>query len=426
VKSFPPGFRDYVDESIESAVDHFLLVTEMKARFRDGLDSAGLPQLPEGCLVMGVNAGHKNSTHERAIHIIRERLNHWQRRDVDGSSLMAHAQDIDPRPDSPIAKVARGYREWAENRSLTLSGSIVELNQFGSTRLRSFRTLPDRILVGGQLLGRGFTLPRMTTYVLAPSQDSAYMDVLQQRARFLGYRKPYAPWIRIWMDSEARASFAKLANAEVSFRYQNRVLEDNGLGLDALDSFIVLAGKHGPTSRGKIARGKKERSTWWVSGRGCANTPEYISAFARNAMTHGQMDRRGAWKIEISGAEARQLVDAFVEHAPGDSARLRGGLELALGPKRDPDSNARVTVYVMSQWEEGRERQLDGFGAVEQLFSGHGRDLKNDPAENQIYSEETALSIQLHRIQFGLDLGVGIAMRPTNKIAPNRMLWILG
>jgi len=425
VSTYPRGFGEYIEEAIAKAVDHFLLVTEIRSRVRGGFNAAPLPPLPDGCLVMGVNAGHKNSTHEKAIKLIKARLEAWQEDLLDGSILEATARAISEVPGSPALVVAEDYKNWIAERAMQLSGNILQLNQFGSVKLRSFKTNPDRIIVGGQLLGRGFTLPRMISYVLAPSQDSANMDILQQRARFLGYRKNYAEWIRIWMDSDAQSSYQKLASAETSFRYQARVLESNGLGLDGLESFIVLAGKHRPTSPGKIAFGRKEKSTWWVSGRGCMETPPLIGEIAAKVLREGKPGMRGSVGLEVSAAEARALVDAFVEFAPSDYARLKGGLELSLGPQRDPDTDARATVLVMSQWEGGRERSRDEAGAVEQLFSGRGRDAVTEPSESQLFEAKTALTIQLHRIKTKPPHGVGMAIRPTNLVAPNRMLWIL-
>ena len=423
VTTYPRGIGEFIDEAIWAAVDHFLLVTEARYRMRTGLNIRDLPAIPDGCLVMGVNAGHKNSTHEKAIKLIKERLESWQEDKIDVSILEAVAVSIDDSPDSPLVDIARDCNNWASDRAMQLMGNIVQLNQFGSVKLRNFKSSPDRIIVGGQLLGRGFTLPRMISYVLAPSQDSANMDILQQRARFLGYRKGYARWIRIWMDSDAQASFQKLATAEVHFRYQAKVLEENGLGLDGLDSFIILAGKHKPTSLGKIARGHKERSTWWVSGRGSAITPPLIEQMAKKVLQHGKPMKRGAMALEISAAEARSLVEMFVEYAPSDAARLKGGLELSIGPRRDPDTDAQATLLVMSQWIEGRERSRDEYGAVQQLFSGRGSDVVNEPSESQVYDASTTLTIQLHRLKQEKGLGVGMAIRPIN--VPNKMLWIL-
>jgi hypothetical protein len=61
----------------------------------------------------------------------------------------------------------------------------------------------------------------------------------------------------------------------------------------------------------------------------------------------------------------------------------------------------------MSQWEGGRERSRDEAGAVEQLFSGRGRDAVTEPSESQLFEPKTALTIQLHRIKTKPPHGVG-------------------
>jgi hypothetical protein len=148
-----------------------------------------------------------------------------------------------------------------------------------------------------------------------------------------------------------------------------------------------------------------------------------IEQMAAKVLQDGKPMKRGAIGLEISAAEARSLVDLFVEYAPSDAARLKGGLELSIGPKRDPDTDARATLLVMSQWDEGRERSRDEYGAVQQLFSGRGSDIVSEPSESQVYDSSTALTIQLHRLKQGKELGVGMAIRPIN--VPNKMLWIL-
>lgn len=107
---------------------------------------------------------------------------------------------------------------------------------------------------------------------------------------------------------------------------------------------------------------------------------------------------------------------------------MRGGLELSIGPKQDPDSDATVTLYIMSLWESGRKRGRDEYGNVKNLFSGRDGADDADPnnAETQIYDKHTSVSIQLHRLQLPEGgLGIGMAVRPTDVVIGNRSLWIL-
>ena len=428
VTGFASGTPDAANEALIEAVDHFMLVCEANELLRGGQAIDGLSQIDDGCLVMGINAGERNNTHFRAEKVVRTRLEEWKSGVVSPINMIASARLISGSEGSELEKIALNAGDWARQRAIRLSLNVVMLNQFGDVSSRDFKTPYDRIVIGGKLLGRGFTLPRLVSYVLVPSQERATMDILQQRARFLGYRRSYMHWMRVWLDFDAKRSYGQLAKAEFAFRRAARILEQNGTGLDALDAFIVLAGNHAPAARGAIVRGRKETRAWWASRPGSYSTPAFFDTWAKRVLEDGVLGRRGERSLVISATEARELVDEYCLIASADAGRMRGGLELSIGPKQDPDSDATVTLYIMSLWESGRKRGRDEYGNVKNLFSGRDGADDADPnnAETQIYDKQTSVSIQLHRLQLPEGgLGIGMAVRPTDVVIGNRSLWIL-
>ena len=428
ISGFVSGTPDAAHEALIEAVDHFMLVCEANELLRGGQIVDELKPIEGGCLVMGINAGERNNLHSRAEKVVRIRLEEWKSGVVSPENMITSARKIVGFEGSNLELLAKNSSEWARQRAIRISLNIVMLNQFGDVNNRDFKTPNDRIVIGGKLLGRGFTLPRLVSYVLVPSQERATMDILQQRARFLGYRRSYMPWMRVWLDLDAKRSYGQLAKAEFAFRKAARVLEQNGTGLDALDAFIVLAGRHAPAARGAIVRGRKETRAWWASGPGSYTTPAYFDAWAKRVLNDGALGRRGETSLIIPATEARELVDEYCQIASADAGRMRGGLELSIGPKQDPDSEATVTLYVMSLWERGRKRGRDEYGNVKNLFSGRDGADDADPnnAETQIYDKQTSVSIQLHRLQLPEGgLGIGMAVRPTDLVIGNRSLWIL-
>jgi hypothetical protein len=427
IAGFPSGAPDAASQALIEAVDHFMLVCEANELLRRGQVIDELNPIEGGCLVMGINAGERNKLHSRAEKVVRTRLEEWKSGVVSPANMIASARKITGFEGSNLELLAQKAIDWAKQRAIRTSLNIVMLNQFGDVNNRDFKTPYDRIVIGGKLLGRGFTLPRLVSYVLVPSQERATMDILQQRARFLGYRRSYMQWMRVWLDFDAKRSYAQLAKAEFAFRKAARILEQNGTGLDALDAFIVLAGNHAPAARGAIVRGRKETRAWWASGQGSYSTPAFFEAWAKRVLEDGVPGRRGERSLVISATEAREVVDEYCLIASADAGRMRGGLELSIGPRQDPDSDATVTLYVMSLWERGRKRGRDEYGNVKNLFSGRDGADDADPnnAETQIYDKQTSVSIQLHRLQLPEGaLGIGMAVRPTDVIG-NRSLWIL-
>jgi hypothetical protein len=82
------------------------------------------------------------------------------------------------------------------------------------------------ILVGGNLLSRGLTIPNLLcSYFL---REPGHADTLLQMARWLGYRRDYVHLMRIYSTAECHDDFAAVAFAEQDVR--NQIAEMRALG----------------------------------------------------------------------------------------------------------------------------------------------------------------------------------------------------
>ena len=71
-----------------------------------------------------------------------------------------------------------------------------------------------KIFVGGNMLGRGVTIPNLSvTYMYRDSKVSA-VDTLYQRARWFGYKKSYFDICRVYMTRELKHKFVAVAENE--------------------------------------------------------------------------------------------------------------------------------------------------------------------------------------------------------------------
>jgi len=83
------------------------------------------------------------------------------------------------------------------------------------------------ILVGGEMLNRGYTVENLiTTYLTRKSKAKSNSDTLQQRARFFGYKRDYLKYCRVYLPSETRDDFFSYVKHEESFR---KKLKDTSL-----------------------------------------------------------------------------------------------------------------------------------------------------------------------------------------------------
>lgn len=101
---------------------------------------------------------------------------------------------------------------------------VIQVNSKGAERDINWTTAQFWILVGGLKLDRGFTVEGLTvTYM--PRNLSGNADVLQQRARFFGYRAAYIGYCRVYLPRPSIDAFTGYVRDE---EYLRRTLTENG------------------------------------------------------------------------------------------------------------------------------------------------------------------------------------------------------
>ena len=86
----------------------------------------------------------------------------------------------------------------AERLPLALQRTIIrELNSEAQIREIPWRQQNYWILVGGTVLDRGFTINGLTVTYMPRGPGVGNADTIQQRARFLGYKRRYIGFCRV-------------------------------------------------------------------------------------------------------------------------------------------------------------------------------------------------------------------------------------
>jgi hypothetical protein len=70
------------------------------------------------------------------------------------------------------------------------------------------------ILIGGNVLGRGFTVEGLTTTWMPREAQRIQLDVTQQRGRFFGYRQDYVDYCRIYLTRANRKAYQRFRDHE--------------------------------------------------------------------------------------------------------------------------------------------------------------------------------------------------------------------
>jgi hypothetical protein len=112
-----------------------------------------------------------------------------------------------------------------------------------------FEKSPAWVLIGGQLLDRGQTLPHLVnTYMPRPpagtkgNEVRGQFDTLQQRGRFYGQRRQYAQVLRGWFENAALETYKKIGVSEPKHIQILKRLEESGLSLSKLHLVFELEG----------------------------------------------------------------------------------------------------------------------------------------------------------------------------------------
>ena len=90
-----------------------------------------------------------------------------------------------------------------------LNTMIWEVNsrRLGQWTQNDWNSANSHILVGGENLGRGFTVNGLTITYMPRGRGSGVADTIQQRGRFFGYKRDYLGFCRVFLDGEVRSDY---------------------------------------------------------------------------------------------------------------------------------------------------------------------------------------------------------------------------
>lgn len=111
---------------------------------------------------------------------------------------------------------------------------------------------PYWVLVGGQLLDRGFTVEGLTVTYMPRGMGVGNADTLQQRARFFGYKAGYAPYCRLYLDATVDHAFTSYVRHEEALRGELEDVAREGKSLKDWKRIFFLDQSLRPTRQGVI------------------------------------------------------------------------------------------------------------------------------------------------------------------------------
>ena len=125
--------------------------------------------------------------------------------------------------------------------------------------------LPNNVLVGGNMLGRGVTIDGLAvTYITRRAKNETNADTMEQRARWFGYKQPYLDLCRIYTTEQLRDNYTELLRHEDDLWEALRRNERQGLSIRDWPRMLSLDTTMGlrPT-RSNVANFRQFRGRGW-------------------------------------------------------------------------------------------------------------------------------------------------------------------
>jgi Z1 domain len=300
--------------------------------------------------------------------------------------------------------------------------SVVEVN-YTSAKVVDWKKHHYWILVGGQKLDRGFTVEGLTVTYMPRGLGTANADTLQQRARFFGYKAPYAGYCRVFLQRDVLGAFEEYVKHEASIREELTPFQGEPLWKWKRD--FILKGTLNPTRQnviGMVIRAINV-SGWTVPGA-VYKDPQAVQENRqlfqqvltewKSSYQTGDAAHYPQFKDNRAGSPRNILIEAIPLQKVLDELLLRirvpdfadseelTALNLILATFLKRESTAVVDVFLLGNLEP-QTRSLTN-GRINQVFSG--KSPNTEDFDKLIYVGDRALHaldrIALHLRHFNL------------------------
>lgn len=287
----------------------------------------------------------------------------------------------------------------------------------------NWNSATSHILVGGENLGRGFTVNGLTTTYMPRGRGTGVADTIQQRGRFFGYKQDYLGLCRVFLDGSVRRDYENYIDHESHVMDELTHLAQSGSSMSEWRRRMLLAQSLRPTRRSVIPDLYRhlQVSEWtqqlqpWTHEDDTAVVTNWdaIEPFLGSLQFHedpgsGQRttEQRNSLAANVLLADVLERLLVRIRFLRRD-APVFSAAELAIQWYLRSNPNATAAVYCMAaqrsplQGGGRRRRKLDNDGRIVNLFQGEAPvrpvSLRGTiyPGDRRIHSDET-VTVQIH------------------------------
>jgi hypothetical protein len=269
----------------------------------------------------------------------------------------------------------------------------------------NFKKYYSMILVGGQVLDRGFTVEGLNVTYMPRSIGVGNADTLQQRCRFFGYKKNYIDLCRIYLPRKSKRAYIDYVTHEEDMRKKLKDI-DGSKSLKEFKRIFILSPDLNITRRNIISddlnryRLEGWRSIQFIDPNYRSNNLFYQKFISGIEFEDLPTDPNATefQKHEFAIIPALDLVDDLLislQHINAANTLLVNHLLSLLGILIENDESQKIHVVHMSKGL-ARSRSADDENKLKSLLQG-ANPKTNYPGDRSIKSNEY-ITIQIHNI----------------------------
>jgi Z1 domain len=287
----------------------------------------------------------------------------------------------------------------------------------GPTPLPEWRQDYAHIVVGGEVLNRGYTIEGLIVTYMPRSKGVGNADTIQQRARWFGYKAEYLGYCRVYLTDEQREIYKDYVIHEEYVRNKLREHIAIGKSLREWRRALLLSADLRPTRHDVIdleyIRGNYSKD--WFQQRAPHDSSQAVESNRKTVEKfisklsfqpdEGHPKRTDmqqhlvAYNVSLDFVY-RELLTKFLVTRSGDSHQFVGLLlQLERYLEEHPIEQFKCTIYLMSKGTP-RKRGLKDNDEISYLFQGANPDKTGEyyPGDGKIRDYQ-GVTVQIHMLR---------------------------
>lgn len=294
---------------------------------------------------------------------------------------------------------------------------VLVINSDKNTDIDYYKTR-NIIIVGGNLVERGLTINDLAvTYIVRRSRTRANADVVEQRARWFGYRKKYFDLCRVYCTKQIKDDFANLLSHEDDIWGWIKYCKKNNIQVKEMPRLFELDNNLNPTRKSVVPDIKEVKFGIWTEQKQINTSDAYLqelntvwnqllSKYTYEDVKFGNLVHRVYNDIPLSEINA-VIIKYYI-----DNTRFNYKYPYAVELRSNRDGvESKVTVLQM-RYVTGEERSFDENNLItSNLMQGQSQNrYESDPlyypGDRYICLDKIQLQIHLVHPKLNSDITV--------------------